>query len=279
MANETIRIGFVGGGNMARAIIGGLLNAGHAPDCIAVSDPDATQRDAVSALHPDIQVGADNRAIADHAEVLVLAVKPQILPAVCAELGHRPDSQLVISIAAGVRLATLTQYLGGNPALVRIMPNQPALVGAGMSVLVAADGVTPAQRAAAQYLATATGETGWIDDEALIDAVTAISGSGPAYFYLLMEILEQTAVQMGIPEELAERLARQTGLGAGLTAARSTDSLAALRASVTSPGGTTAAAITSLEAAGIHAIFHAALEAARNRSVELGNAGASTAGH
>ncbi len=277
MANKDTCIGFIGGGNMARAIIGGLLEAGHTPGRISVADPATAQRAALRSVHRDIEVTADNRAIADHVEVLVLAVKPQILPAVCADLGRRPDTQLVISIAAGVRLSTLVEQLGEQVPIVRIMPNQPALVGAGMSVLTAADTVTTAQRQTAQYLAAAVGETGWVDDESLIDAVTAISGSGPAYFYLLMEILERTAIQMGISEELAGRLARQTGYGAGLMAMRSGNSLAELRASVTSAGGTTAAAIESLEAAGIRAIFHAALEAARNRSVELGNTGASTA--
>ena len=277
MADKDTGIGFIGGGNMACAIIGGLLEAGHAPACISVADPDPGRRDAILSLHRDIAVTADNRAVADDAEVLVLAVKPQVLPAVCADLGQRPDSQLVISIAAGVRLSTLTTLLGEQTAIVRIMPNQPALVGAGMSVLTGAGTVTAAQRQTAQYLAAAVGETGWVDDESLIDAVTAISGSGPAYFYLLMEILERTAIHMGIPEDLAGRLARQTGYGAGLTAVRSADSLDALRASVTSPGGTTAAAIESLEAADIRAIFHAALEAARNRSVELGNTDASAA--
>ncbi len=262
---------------MARAFIGGLLQAGHMPGHIAVAEPNPVQRDAIASLHRDIVVSDSNRPVADQAEALVLAVKPQVMATVCTDLGPRPAAQLVISIAAGVRLAALAQLLHDHAAVIRIMPNQPALVGAGMSVLIAAAQVTAGQRQTAQYIAAAIGETGWIEDESLIDAVTAISGSGPAYFYLLMEMLEQAALQMGIPGELAGRLARQTGFGAGLVARQTSDSLTGLRASVTSPGGTTAAAIESLEAAGIRAIFRAALDAARNRSIELGDKAAPAA--
>ncbi len=263
-------IGFIGAGNMAQAIIGGLLRAGHAPAAIAAADPSARARDRLRAVHAELQIGADNRLVADRVEVLVLAVKPQALPDVATALGPRPAGQLALSIAAGTRLASLRRWLGPRATIVRAMPNQPALVGAGMSVLVADRELPAAQRALADYLLQAAGETGWVDDEALLDAVTAVSGSGPAYFYLLMEILEQAARDMGIPAELAGRLARQTAYGAGLLARQSPASLAELRERVTSPGGTTAAALATLEAADYRAIVTAALAAARRRATELG---------
>jgi len=272
MAFRETRIGFIGAGNMARAIIGGLLQAGHRPASIAAADPSGEARDRARALHPGLRLSDDNLAVAKGCEALVLAVKPQSLPAVAAALGPRPAGQLLLSIAAGARLASLRRWLGAEAALVRAMPNQPALAGAGMSVLVAGGGLAPEQRALAEYILQAAGETGWVDDESLLDAVTAISGSGPAYFYLLTEILEDSAREMGIPAELAARLARQTAYGAGLVARDSGLGLAELRESVTSPGGTTAAALASLEQAGYRAIVAAALRAARQRAVELGDA-------
>lgn len=272
MAFPETRIGFIGAGNMARAIIGGLLQAGHRPASIAAADPSGEARDRTRTLHPGLRLSDDNLAVAEGCEALVLAVKPQSLPTVAAALGPRPAGQLLLSIAAGARLASLRRWLGAEAALVRAMPNQPALAGAGMSVLVAGGGLAPEQRALAEYILQAAGETGWVDDESLLDAVTAISGSGPAYFYLLMEILEDSAREMGIPGELAARLARQTAYGAGLVAHDSALGLAELRESVTSPGGTTAAALASLEQAGYRAIVAAALRAARQRAVELGDA-------
>lgn len=270
MNHSDLRIGFIGGGNMARAMISGLLRAGHAATRISVADPDAGQRQAVSALDKRINASADNDAVAAAADVLVLAVKPQIMGAVATALGDRPGSQLVLSIAAGLTLATLARWLGADTAVVRAMPNQPALVGAGMTVLAAAAAVTPEQRNQASYVASAAGETGWVEDEALIDAVTAVSGSGPAYFYLLMELLEAGARDLGLAPELARQLAVQTAYGAGLSARESNGDPAALRRSVTSPGGTTEAAIASLESGGIRDIVSQALLAARDRSIELG---------
>jgi pyrroline-5-carboxylate reductase len=266
-----LAIGFIGGGNMAQAIVAGLLQAGHAAARIGIAEPQAATRERLHALGPALQLGSSNPQTAAAADVLVLAVKPQVMPVVLAELGSvaRPAGQLVISVAAGVRLATLGAALGTRE-IVRIMPNQPALVGAGMSVLVADRALSPAQRERARYVAAAAGEARWIDDEALMDAVTAISGSGPAYFYLLMEIMEDTAVELGLDRESARTLVRQTALGAARAAQQPGSDLAALRTSVTSPGGTTAAALGIMEAAGLRDIVRRALVAARDRGVELG---------
>lgn len=274
MTQQDIHIGFIGGGNMAHAIIGGLLRAGHAADRLAVSEPVEAQHGRLRALHIDLCVGTDNAATARSADVLVIAVKPQIIDAVGKLLreAQRPDHQLLISIAAGIRLDALREIFAPTRSIVRVMPNQPALVGAGMSVLTATDDASAAQRARAQYVAEAMGRVEWLDNEDLMDAVTAVSGSGPAYFYLLMELIEAAARDMGLPASLARTLARQTGFGAGQVAALSDLELAALRESVTSKGGTTAAALASFEQAGIRDIVKRALRAARDRSIELGAA-------
>jgi pyrroline-5-carboxylate reductase len=263
-------IGFIGGGNMARAIIAGLLKSGHAPERLWVADPSDAQRQLLARLHSGLSLGSDNDAVAAGAELLILAVKPQMMQEVLARLGPRRDGQLVISIAAGLSLAKLADWLGTTTPVVRVMPNQPAMVGAGMAVMVAGDNVNEQQRAQADYVMRATGEAGWVADESLMDAVTAVSGSGPAYFYLLMEILADWACANGIDENLAARLAAFTARGAGLAATEAESAPQSLRASVTSPGGTTAAAIASLEKAGLRDIFRDALDAARRRSIELG---------
>lgn len=272
MSSQDLEIGFVGGGNMAQAIVAGLLRAGHAPSRIAVAEPSAAARQRLSALNRQIRLADSNVEVAGKARVLVLAVKPQVMPAVLAELASasRPAGQLLMSVAAGITLATLGRGLGGNAAMVRVMPNQPALIGEGMSVLVASTGVNAAQKSQAQYIAESTGQALWIDDESLMDAVTAVSGSGPAYFYLLMEIMEDIAAKLGLPVATARTLVRQTALGAARTAGLTAGELAALRESVTSPGGTTAAALAVLEAAGMRDILYRAITAARDRGTELG---------
>ena len=272
MNNKSLRIGFIGGGNMAHAIIGGLIRSDHQPDCILVSDPDSTQCQRIKTVHADIQTDANNSSLLNQTDVIVLAVKPQILKSVIGDIcaNTTPAKQTFISIAAGITLDTLSELLAPASSIIRIMPNQPALVGAGMSVLVATDTTGTAEQSHAEYVAAAMGDTAWITDEKLMDAVTAVSGSGPAYFYLLMEAMEACAKAMGLPADLARQLARQTGYGAGLVAAQSEQELASLRASVTSKGGTTAAALQSLEAAGFHAIVEKALQAAKDRSIELG---------
>ncbi len=272
MANRNLTIGFVGGGHMAHAIICGLIRAGHAAERLCVADPDPQQRERILTAGAQIRITGDNDTAVANADVVVLAVKPQIMGSVIAALATPAAGQspVFVSIAAGITIDTLQRLLGNGHAIVRIMPNQPALVGAGMSVLVATPATSDAQRNQAQYVAGAAGDTAWIDDEALMDAVTAVSGSGPAYFYLFMEIIEACARDMGLPADLARQLARQTGYGAGRVVAESDLELDALRASVTSKGGTTAAAIGVLENPEFRAIVARALLAARDRSIELG---------
>lgn len=271
MQNHDLKIGFVGGGNMAQAIIGGLLNNGHDPQRIMVGDPSASQLARVNEIDPAVRTSDDNATVAGFADILVLAVKPQIMSDVAGELAAAAQNgRLVISIAAGIQLPRIQEWFKAGTPIVRVMPNQPALVGAGMSVLIANDVCRKQHRNEAEYVTGAVGRSAWIADESLMDAVTAISGSGPAYFYLLIEMMSASAREMGLPEELSRLLTRQTALGAGLSAERSDEAISALRASVTSPGGTTAAALESLESSGIRKIFAKALDAARKRSRELG---------
>ena len=273
MTSQTeMSIGFAGGGNMAQAIIRGLLQAGHNPNKICVADPAAAQRDAVDRIDKRVVTTADNSRLAAGSDVLVLAVKPQIIPEVAQELGNqqRAVRQVVVSVAAGITLSALEKCMGAGTQIVRVMPNQPALAGQGISGLCANTATDELGRAAAEYLMTATGEAVWFDDESLMDAVTAISGSGPAYFYLLMEILHDVAMEFGFDSPTARQLSVQTALGAATVASGSAEELAALRARVTSPGGTTAAALESQDKAGVRDIFRTAINAARKRSVELG---------
>ncbi len=267
-----LRISLVGGGNMARALVGGLLQAGHLPDRLVVAEPDPAQRALMAGLHTGLVVHADNAGAAAAADVLVLAVKPQMMPTVCGDLGKapRPGGQLVLSVAAGIPLRSLQSWLGTATPIVRVMPNQPATIRAGISALVASAGAGAAHREAAEYVATATGAAVWLSDESLMDAVTAVSGSGPAYFYLLMEHMEQAARQLGLPPDLAATLTRQTALGAARVVAETGTEPATLRAAVTSPGGTTAAALGVFASAGLGAVVQRALTAARDRAAELG---------
>jgi len=269
MPNSALRIGFVGGGNMAGAMLAGLLRAGHPASKLQVADPSAERRAQLARLDKDLGISADNAAAITGADVIVLAVKPQLMPAVVQALSPEPQ-QLIVSVAAGITLAAMGEWFGPAQPCVRSMPNQPALVGAGMSVLCSAPGVSDTQRAQAEYLAGAAGSTAWVDDEDLMDAVTAVSGSGPAYFYLVMEILEDCAREMGIPANVARQLAVQTAYGAGLAAREAEAAPGELRRMVTSPGGTTQAAIEVLQQGGLDELLRQALTAARRRSLELG---------
>lgn len=266
------RIAFVGGGNMARSLIGGLLATGLAPADIRAADPSAETREQ---LGRDFGVAtfAENRLAVADAEVIVLAVKPQVMPKVHGELrlamqGQRP---LVISIAAGVRLDQLERWLGALP-IVRCMPNTPALIGAGATGLCANGRVSPAQKAQAQRIMDAAGLTRWIADEALMDTVTALSGSGPAYFFALVEALEDAAVAQGLPRETARALAAQTCLGAGRMLVESGEPPAELRRRVTSPNGTTQTALESFAADGLPRLAARAVAAATRRGAELADA-------
>jgi pyrroline-5-carboxylate reductase len=270
MNTKKSRIAFIGGGNMAQAIISGLISAGHEPNSLIVTDPNQEQRNFLSGIATEMQVHDDNMAAAESANVIVLAVKPQIIADVAKQLGSAAKNKLVVSIAAGTTLDAIRDCIGAEAQLVRVMPNQPALIGQGMSGLCAADNVSQDNRELAAYVMQAAGEILWFEDESQIDSVTAISGSGPAYFYLFMEIMQEVAEEFGFDSDTARLLSVQTAIGAGQVAGKSDESLAQLRERVTSPGGTTAAALSEFEAANIRAIFRKALYAARDRSIELG---------
>jgi len=263
----TQTLGFIGGGNMARSLIGGLVARGLPATQVIVSDPLAAQRESLSA-----QLGVrttDDNLLAARAQVLVLAVKPQDLRVVATQLApalsHRPT---IISIAAGVRARDLQRWLGNLP-VVRCMPNRPALNGAGVTGLFATHDTDAGSRQVAADILGAVGPALWVEREEQMDAVTAVSGSGPAYFFLLIEMLEAAGVQLGLPADVAHRLAVETAYGSGLMAHTAVESAATLREQVTSKGGTTEAALKSLESANVRAIFAAAVAAAAQRSAEM----------
>ncbi len=266
---ETPSLSFIGGGNMARSLVGGLI-ADHWPaDRIQVTDPSADALARVSSL--GIRTGHANPAAVETADVVVLAVKPQIMETVAREIAGPVQARrpLVISIAAGIRTIDLERWLGGNVALVRCMPNTPALVQSGATALFANARVTDERRDVAETILRAVGLTLWLDDEGQMDAVTALSGSGPAYFFLLIEALQAAGEQLGLPADSARLLALQTAFGAARMALESDEDAATLRRRVTSPGGTTERAIQTLEAGGIRDLIGRALQAARDRSHEL----------
>lgn len=263
-------IGFIGAGNMAASLIGGLVAKGYDPQLISASDPHAPALAALAARY-GIHACPDNHAVVQQADVLVLAVKPQVMKAVLSDLAHSAQASqpLVISIAAGISIASLCQWLGGELPVVRCMPNTPALVQLGASGLYANTAVTAQQREQAASLLQAVGIALWLDNEAQIDAVTAVSGSGPAYFFLLMEAMTAAGVQLGLAEDTARALTLQTALGAAQMASTSDVDAAELRRRVTSPGGTTERAIAHFEQSGLREIVNGALQAAAVRSKEL----------
>lgn len=263
-------IGFIGAGNMARSLAGGLLNNGWPANRVQLSDPDANQRrGAEQAL--GIKTLAANSDLAAAADVLVLAVKPQALKAVAEEIAATVQKKrpLVVSIAAGIRIDDIERWLGGNLPIVRVMPNTAALIGSSASGLFANARVSEAQRDEAESILRAVGVTAWVQDEALIDTVTAISGSGPAYFFLVMEVLEKAAIKHGLDPKTARLLTLETAYGAAKMALEGGEEPAQLRQRVTSPGGTTEKAVQTLEAGQIERIFDDAVVAAMQRAREL----------
>jgi pyrroline-5-carboxylate reductase len=267
MAGEIV---FIGGGNMGRALLGGLIADGTAPAQLAAAEPDPARRAALADAF-GLRTAAHGADLVGTAAVVVLAVKPQALRAVAQDLAphfgaHRP---LVVSIVAGITEADIDAWLGGGFPVVRCMPNTPALVRHGISALHANARVDAEQRAQAERILGAVGQVVWVADEAQLDAVTAVSGSGPAYFFAVMEAMEQAGVALGLVPEVARQLTLQTALGAAVLATQSGESPATLRAQVTSPGGTTQAALEVLQAGGLAALFHDALAAAHRRAGEL----------
>ena len=256
---------------MTMAIAGGLLASGFAEGSLSVSEPLRKQRERLATILGSVAIGDDNPAVAGNVDCLVLAIKPQVLRDVCRELAATVQKRkpLVVSIAAGVRASDIDDWLGGGLAVIRVMPNQPALLRLGVSGLFANSQATDTDRELAATVMAAVGKTVWVDEEADVDTVTAISGSGPAYFFLLIDMLIKTAIDMGLDAAAARTLAAETAVGAAALAAQTEDSMDDLIARVRSPGGTTAAALDSLEEQNVRAIFSAALIAARNRADEL----------
>lgn len=265
------RIAFIGGGNMATSLAGGLIAAGTTPSAIIIAEPDPDKR-AQLAQQYNIVTTDDNLATLQQ-DVVVLAVKPQLMQAVCRQLSTAEDVRqpLFVSIAAGIRSRDIARWLGGNVAVIRCMPNTPALIRCGATALYAGDTVSAAQKLMADEMLRAAGITTWVADEELLDVVTALSGSGPAYFFLLMEAMQKTAINMGLDADVATKLTLQTALGAARMASESDVGPDQLRARVTSKGGTTAAAISSFEHNDFHIHVSNALHAACNRSRELTN--------
>ena len=265
-----MKIAFIGGGNMASAMIGGLLKRGAAAQDLYVIDVnDAAREHAAKSF--GVRTGASIDATLDGYDALVLAVKPQALKDVAAALAPHLHGALVISIAAGIRGTDLSRWLGDYGRVVRAMPNTPALVGLGVAGLAALPGVDEAGRALATQVLGAVGETVWFGEEAQLDAVTAVSGSGPAYVFYFIEALQEAARQLGLGDEQGRALAVATFVGAAQLAQQSHEPIGVLRERVTSKGGTTAAALASFDVQGIKDAIVRGVLAAQARAVEMGD--------
>lgn len=266
------KLAFIGGGNMARSLIGGLIANGMSADNIHVADKQTDTLNALTSRYP-VQTFTDNREAIKDVDVIIVAVKPQQLQDVVRQLNpYWQEQQLMISIAAGIRIDDISRWLGKSDAsIVRAMPNTPALVEAGATALFANHYVTHQQHELAESILRACGLAIWLQDEKHMDAVTALSGSGPAYFFLVMEAMEKAAIELGLPEETARLLCLETAFGAAKMALESGESASTLRKQVTSPGGTTERAIHELEDGGLPGLFENALVAAALRARELAN--------
>ena len=268
MQNKSV-IGFIGAGNMAYALIKGLINNGYGAENIKISDLDETQ---LSNRNSELGVTTftDNTALIAECDVVILAVKPQVMGNVCKDLqGAIKSNHLFISIAAGIKASDICRWLGGDYALVRTMPNTPALVQQGATGLFANDLVSEDHKAVVTSVLSAIGDCFWVAEEKLIDAITAISGSGPAYFFLMMQSMTQAGMALGLDEKTASALSVKTALGASVMAANSDDDPKQLRANVTSPNGTTQAAIEAFQDQNFEGIVANATRAAYDRAHEL----------
>jgi pyrroline-5-carboxylate reductase len=275
MENKTV-IGFIGAGNMAYALIKGLLNNGFDTNQINISD---TNEELLQSRESELKVTtySDNASLLSNSDIIFFAVKPQVLSSVCLELkGVVKSKHLFVSIVAGIRSSDINRWLGGNFALIRTMPNTPALFQTGVTGLFANELVNNEQKSLVSSILSSVGECFWVDEEKLIDAITAISGSGPAYFFLLMQSMTQAGMALGLDEETANSLSIQTAYGASLMANKTGKDSRTLRAEVTSPNGTTQSAIESFQDQNFEGIVanatRAAYDRARELSNELGNA-------
>jgi pyrroline-5-carboxylate reductase len=266
----TAKIAFIGGGNMATSLIAGLVADGHAPDTIQVADPSQERRDTLQASF-GIRALANNADAIVDADTLVLCVKPQMAAAVCTDIAAAVAASrpLIISVMAGVPEQAMQRWFGAPLPVVRAMPNTPAMVQTGAIGLHASPEVDAEGRNRAETILRAAGLVRWVEDEARIDAVTAISGSGPAYFFLFMEALEDAGVALGLDAQTARLLTIQTALGAAKMAMESAAPPARLREQVTSPGGTTERALAVFQEADLHALVARAARAARDRAADI----------
>ena len=267
---KTKKIGFIGGGNMANSLISGLIASGHSAQQIWVSDADQEKLSSLAtSMH--INTSASNDALIAEVDVVVLAVKPQVIAEVIKSSKDSFDqsSALIVSIAAGINQQSLSKWLGVDKAIVRCMPNTPALVQTGATGLHANNNVTEEQHDLAENIMRSVGISVWVESESELDAVTAVSGSGPAYFFLLMEAMEKSAFELGLSQSTAQLLIEQTALGAARIALESTESPGELRKRVTSPGGTTEQAIKTFEQGGFADLVKQAMQAANDRSISL----------
>lgn len=267
---NNVRICFIGCGNMGRSLIGGILANGYPVELVCGADPVAEQRNKTRDAF-DIEVYGDNHQALQHADIVVLAVKPQAMAATVNDIRSVlvENKPLIISIAAGIRLTAISSWVDENIPIIRAMPNTPALIQAGATALYANDIVTDEQRETAESIMRSVGTAIWVEHESLMDTVTALSGSGPAYFFLIMEALEKSAVEMGLQQDQARLLTLETALGAAKMAIESDQDTGTLRQQVTSPGGTTEQALAVLQEGNIEELFHRALQAAHQRSVKL----------
>ena len=261
------QVTFIGAGNIAYAIAGGLIEGGHPAADIVAADPMPEQLARFTEL--GVRAASSNAEAATGADVLLLTVKPNVARTACGELRGALGDALVISVAAGITLGSLQTWLDGHPATIRCMPNTPALERQGMTGAYPAPGVTGEQRGLAEQVLGAVGSLIWVPDEKDLDAVTAVSGSGPAYFFLLMELMERSAIELGLTPDTARQLVVKTALGAATMVDRRDDDVGALREAVTSPNGTTAAAIGTFVDGGLPELVERALGAAHRRSIEL----------
>lgn len=270
---KDFRISLIGCGNMGRSLVGGLIASGFRKEMITVADTSTTQRAAIAKKH-GIKVLADSQQLIKHADVVVLAVKPQSIADLLLSMqSDLVDSRpLIISVAAGVNLSRLIEYAGAELAVVRAMPNIAVLVQAGVTALFANEYTGNRQRYLAEAVMCCVGPVIWLEDENLMNAVTALSGSGPAYYFLVMEAMEKVAVQLGLSQDDAHKLTLQTAFGAAKMALNSADTVESLRDQVTSPGGTTEQAVNVLIKGGIERLFKEAMEVARDRAIELSEA-------
>lgn len=273
MANQQQQaphIAFVGAGNMAASMLGGLVESGHPAQRISAADPFPESLERLREIAP-VAVYGDNAAAVKGADIIILAVKPQVMADAAQSIAAtiRERRPLVISIAAGVTIASLQRRLGPEAAIVRCMPNTPALLGCSASGLFANERCSGEQREFAERVLSAVGITCWVAREQELDAITALSGSGPAYFFLLMEAMIAAGIELGLAPDTAARLTLQTGLGAARMALENTADVVELRRRVTSPGGTTERAIQSFEQDGLRAVVARAMQAANARSAEM----------